>query len=87
MKEHADVHLVVGFMDFLKQQSPKCGSDAALGRRLGMNYPDISKLRAGIKPFGPNTIMRVHQEYNLSIREIKAFLGLRCLGRVSCERS
>ena len=51
-------------------------NDAALSRLLGIAPPNISKMRAGIIPIGPAIILRIHDETDLPIAEIKEIMGV-----------
>jgi plasmid maintenance system antidote protein VapI len=46
-------------------------SDSALARELGMTAPDISKLRSGMRLLSPRTILRIHERWNLTVKEIR----------------
>lgn len=50
-------------------------SDADLCRVLEVNAPVISKIRHGRLPVGPTILLRMHEESNLSIRELKSLLA------------
>jgi plasmid maintenance system antidote protein VapI len=46
-------------------------SDSALARELGMTAPDISKLRSGMRLLSANVILRIHDRWNLPVKEIR----------------
>ena len=46
-------------------------SDSALARELGMTAPDISKLRSGMRLLSARTILRIHERWNLPVKEIR----------------
>lgn len=51
-------------------------NDAALARTMDVAPPIVSKLRAGVLPFGPVYIIRCHELTGWSIAEIKAQLPI-----------
>lgn len=51
-------------------------NDAALARALNVAPPVISKLRNGKLPLGAGNIIRIHEEFNISIKEIKSLAGI-----------
>lgn len=57
----------------------KLKTDRALADALDISPPNISKLRKGSTPFGPEWIMRVHDATGLSIRDIKSMLKERII--------
>jgi plasmid maintenance system antidote protein VapI len=46
-------------------------SDSALARELGMTPPDISKLRSGMRLLSDRTILRIHERWDLPVKEIR----------------
>ncbi len=50
-------------------------NDAALCRLLGVTPPLISKIRNGRLPIGPALLLRMHEETDLPIRELRALMG------------
>jgi len=53
----------------------KLKNDAALSRLLEVAPPVISKIRHGRLPVGASLLIRMHEETNLSIRELRELLG------------
>lgn len=51
-------------------------NDAALGRRMGMSAPAISKLRNGKMEVGATFLINAHEETGLTIAELKEHAGL-----------
>lgn len=51
-------------------------NDAALSRALNVAPPVVSKLRHGKLPLGASHIIRIHEEFDIPIREIKCMAGL-----------
>ncbi|MFZ6767812.1 hypothetical protein ACO0LM_12080 [Undibacterium sp. Di26W] len=56
-------------------QCLKLKNDAALSRRLAVNPPVISKIRAGVLPFGFVLIISAHEETGWPIADIKKKIG------------
>lgn len=54
-------------------------NDAALARALEVAPPVISKVRHGRLPIGSTLIVKLHEMTDVSVRDIKRKLGLRCL--------
>lgn len=50
-------------------------NDAALARLLKVTPPVISKIRHGRLPLGAAMLIRMHEETDLSIRELRALMG------------
>lgn len=50
-------------------------NDAALSRLLEVAPPVISKVRHGRLPVGASLLIRMHEETNISIRELRQLLG------------
>lgn len=50
-------------------------NDAALSRLLEVAPPVISKIRHGRLTVGASLLIRMHEETNLSIRELRELLG------------
>ncbi|WP_426106413.1 hypothetical protein [Massilia sp. TSP1-1-2] len=50
-------------------------NDAALGRALEVAPPVISKIRHGKLPVTARMMIKIHDVANMSIREIRTFLG------------
>jgi len=51
-------------------------NNAELSRKLHVPPPVISKINHGILPIGAGIIVSLHEETGISIKEIKASLGL-----------
>jgi hypothetical protein len=63
------------FLDLLIK-TMKLKNDAALSRVLEVAPPVISKIRHGTLPVGATLLIGAHEESGLSIREMKAVLGM-----------
>lgn len=50
-------------------------NDAALARALGVPPPVISKLRHRTLPLGATIMLRIHEETEVKIRELKSYLS------------
>jgi hypothetical protein len=50
-------------------------NDAALSRLLTVAPPVISKIRHGRLPVGASLLIRMHEETNLSISELRELMG------------
>src|ERR1700722_8828174 len=50
-------------------------NDAALSRMLEVAPPVLSKIRHGRLPVGASLLIRMHEETNLSIRELRELMG------------
>ncbi|MQR00972.1 hypothetical protein [Glaciimonas soli] len=50
-------------------------NDAGLCRRLGIQPPVISKIRHHRKPVGAAILIRMHEESDLTISELRTLLG------------
>lgn len=50
-------------------------NDAGLSRRLGVHAPLISKMRHRRLPVGSAILIRMHEESDLTISELRALLG------------
>ena len=50
-------------------------NDAALSRALDLAPPVISKIRARTLPVGATLIIRIHEAFGMSIKEIKALVA------------
>lgn len=50
-------------------------NDAALSRALEVAPPVISKIRHRRLPIGASLLIRMHEISNLSIKELRAFMG------------
>jgi transcriptional regulator with XRE-family HTH domain len=53
----------------------KLKNDAALSRLLSVAPPLISKIRHGRLPVGASLLIRMHEETNISIRELRELMG------------
>ena len=53
----------------------KLKNDAALSRLLEVAPPLISKIRNGRMPVGASLLIRMHEETNISIRELRDLMG------------
>lgn len=51
-------------------------NDAAWSRKLEVAPPVISKIRNGKLEIGATLILRIHEEFDMSIAEIKELAGL-----------
>ena len=49
-------------------------NDAHLARTLEVAPPVISKLRSGRIPFGPTMTLKVHDSFDIPVRDIKMML-------------
>jgi plasmid maintenance system antidote protein VapI len=50
-------------------------NDAALCRTLTVAPPVISKIRHGRLPIGASMLIRMHEEFDISIKELKQYLS------------
>jgi transcriptional regulator with XRE-family HTH domain len=50
-------------------------TDAALSRRLGISQMMISKIRHRYRPIGASLLIRMHEESDLPIAELRALMG------------
>lgn len=50
-------------------------NDAALARKLEVAPPVISKIRHGRLPVGASMLIRMHEETNLNIKELRELMG------------
>lgn len=53
----------------------KLKNDAALARLLSVSPPIISKIRHGRLAVGASTLIRMHEETQISIAELRALMG------------
>ena len=53
----------------------KLKSDAALSLRLNVAPPVISKIRGHRMPVGPTLLLRMHEESEISIKDLRALMG------------
>lgn len=53
----------------------KLKSDAALSLRLDVAPPVISKIRNYLMPVGPTLLLRMHEESEISIKDLRALMG------------
>jgi len=53
----------------------KLKNDAALSRLLFVASPVISKIRHGRLPVGASMLIRMHEETDISIEELRALMG------------
>lgn len=53
----------------------KIKNDAELAKRLNVKSPLISKIRNRKTPVGAGLILEIHDEFDLSIKEIKALIA------------
>ena len=51
-------------------------NDAGLARVLDLSAPAISRMRKGVLPVGPSTLVRMHEATNLTIGELREAMGL-----------
>jgi len=63
-------------LDFIIQKL-QLKNDAALSRRLQIGPAVISKLRHRTLAVGPNLMIRIHDEANMSITDIRRLCGIR----------
>lgn len=54
-------------------------NDAALARKLGVAPPVISKIRNLRLPVGDSVMIRIHEEFGLSVKEMRELMGNRRL--------
>lgn len=54
-------------------------NDAHLSRLLETQPPLLSKLRSHARVLGPTMIIRIHELTGMSVRDIKEFVGLKCM--------
>ena len=64
-----DAHGNNELLDMLLTKGPK--NDAALARALEVAPPVISKIRHGRLPVGASLLIRMHEVFDVSIRELK----------------
>ena len=57
------------------QQRMALKNDAALSRFLSVAPPIISKIRHGRLPVGASLLIRMHEETNMSIGELRELMG------------
>lgn len=50
-------------------------NDAALSRKLEVAHPVISKIRHLNLPVGASLLIRMHEETDISIRDLRALMG------------
>ncbi len=50
-------------------------NDAALADRLGVAPPVISKVRFFKIALGPSLLVRMHEETNITVKELRALMG------------
>jgi len=50
-------------------------NDAALSRRLGVAPSVISNIRCGRLPVGASMLLRMHEESDILIKELRAIMG------------
>ena len=53
----------------------KLKNDAALADRLGVAPPVISKVRFFKIPLGPSLMVRIHEETDINVKELRAVMG------------
>jgi hypothetical protein len=63
-------HLLDALRDILRVRN-----DAALGRRLGISQPMVSKIRHRRRPICASLLIRMHEESDLPIAELRALMG------------
>ncbi|MES2787640.1 MAG: helix-turn-helix transcriptional regulator [Pseudomonadota bacterium] len=51
-------------------------NDAALSRQLGVAPPVISKLRHGRLPVGAVFVLKIHDAFDMPIKEIREIAGI-----------
>jgi hypothetical protein len=73
------------FLDHLKDLKG-LQTDAQLAAKLGLNPPSISKLRHKHLDIGDSLIITIHEEFGLSIRDIKGHLNLPSLKSFNAVR-
>lgn len=49
--------------------------DAALSRKLEVAPPVLSKIRHGRLPIGATLVLRAHEEFDLTVRDIKSLVN------------
>jgi plasmid maintenance system antidote protein VapI len=54
----------------LKRQ--KIATDAALANAINVAPPVLSKVRKGKLPVGPSLILRLHETFDMPVKEIRA---------------
>jgi hypothetical protein len=50
-------------------------NDAQLARALDLGPPSVSKVRKKRSPVTPEILLRMHEESNISIKELRAMMG------------
>lgn len=60
-------------LDFLKEKF-NIKNDRQLALRLGFQQPKISKIRNGKSAITPDFILRVHETFEVPVKEIKALI-------------
>jgi plasmid maintenance system antidote protein VapI len=57
-------------IDYLRREY-KIRTDAELAKMLGTKPPAISKLRHGVSALTPALILKIHEAFDMPIKEIK----------------
>ena len=63
-------HLLDALRDILRVKN-----DAALSRRLSISQTMVSKIRHRRRPIGASLLIRMHEESDLPIAELRALMG------------
>jgi transcriptional regulator with XRE-family HTH domain len=63
-------------LDYLHAKLAGKQNDAQLSFRLGVQAPVISKLRSGSLKVGATLIMRIHEEFDIPVAQIRELGGL-----------
>jgi hypothetical protein len=51
-------------------------NDAALARALETTPSSVCKMRHGVLPIGPSTILRAHETFNMPVKDIRQLLAV-----------
>lgn len=62
------------FLDWLKEEF-NVKNDAQLSRDLEIAPPAVCKVRKGDMPVGASLILRIHEQYGVSVKKIRAQLA------------
>jgi plasmid maintenance system antidote protein VapI len=57
-------------IDHLRRQY-KLRNDAELAKQIGVKPPAISKLRHGMSALTPAIILKIHEAFNMPVKEIR----------------
>lgn len=61
-------------------------TDGQLARALGVHAPMLSKIRSGKLDFGAALVLRIHEEFGLPMKELRAMFGQASVAQVQGHR-